>query len=513
MSRKRKVFKDYHRDQLMLLPPSLDELIGDNHPVRLVNSVIDRINIEVLERKYKGGGSSSYHPGMLLKVLVYGYLSNIYSSRKLEAALQENIYFMWMSGMSKPDHNTLARFRSERLKDELKVIFAQVVKLLVEEGLVGIKEIYTDGTKIEANANRYSFVWGKAIKTNKERIAKQLEELWDYTQKLAEEELTDTTEVDFKAIDADKLEQTIKKIDQALEGKQVSKKVKQKLSYAKKHWPGKLREYEQKQAILQGRNSYSKTDEGATFMRMKDDHMLNGQLKPAYNWQVSTSAQFIINSTIHQTTTDTQTLKTHLEQYKALYNTKPETICADAGYGSEENYTYLQEEQIEAYVKYNYFHKEQSKKWQEDAFRADNLFYNEQTDTLYCPMGQPMHKIGEQSRKTKTGFEQTYSQYQAKNCHGCPLRSQCHKAEGNRIIQINHALRQLKKKARENLFSQQGLRHRSNRPADVEATFGNIKHNKHFKRFRLRGVEKVEIETLLVAIAHNIAKMGSLRAA
>ena len=278
--------------------------------------------------------------------------------------------------MSKPDHNTLARFRSDRLKDDLKVIFAQVVELLVEEGLVSIKELYTDGTKIEANANRYSFVWGKSIKTNKERIAKQLKELWDYTQKLAEEELKDTTEVDFKAIDADKLKETVNKIDKALSGKQVSKKVKQKLNYAKKQWPGKLREYEQKQAILQTRNSYSKTDHAATFMRMKDDHMLNGQLKPAYNWQISTSSQFIINTTLHQTTVDTQTLKPHLEQFEALYKTKPETICADAGYGSEENYTLLEEKQIDAYVKYNYFHKEQGKKWQEDAFRAENLHYN-----------------------------------------------------------------------------------------------------------------------------------------
>ena len=513
MTSKRKVFKDYHRDQLMLLPPSLDELIGDHHPVRLVNSVIDKVNTEALERKYKGGGSSSYHPKMLLKVLVYGYLSNVYSSRKLEAALQENIHFMWISGMSRPDHNTLARFRSERLKDDLKVIFAQVVELLVEEGMVSIKELYTDGTKIEANANRYSFVWGKAIKTSKERIGRQLEELWEYTQKLAEEELSTAPEVDFKAIDANKVEETVARIDRALSGKQVSKKVRQKLNYAKKNWPGKLREYEQKQAILQDRNSYSKTDQCATFMRMKDDHMLNGQLKPAYNWQVSTSSQFIVNTTLHQTTTDTQTLKPHLEQFKQLYKTKPEAICADAGYGSEENYAYLQEEQIGAYVKYNYFHKEQSRKWQQDPFRSENFHYDGQSDKLYCPMGQPMDKIGEQKRQTTTGFEQTHSLYRAKNCGGCPLRPQCHKADGNRTVQINHALRKLKERARENLLSGEGLRHRAQRPADVEATFGIIKHNKGFKRFNLRGLEKVEIETLLISIAHNIYKMASARAA
>ncbi|MEQ8648100.1 MAG: transposase, partial [Cyclobacteriaceae bacterium] len=157
----------------MLLPPSLEELIEENHPVRVVNDVIDRINIEPLLKQYKPGGTSVYHPRMLLKVLVYGYLSNIYSSRKMEAALKENVHFMWLSAMNRPDHNTIARFRSERLKDALRQVFGQVVELLVEEGLVSIKHIYTDGTKIESSANKYTFVWGRAIKTSKERIAKQ----------------------------------------------------------------------------------------------------------------------------------------------------------------------------------------------------------------------------------------------------------------------------------------------------------------------------------------------------
>ncbi len=129
----------------MLLPPSLEELIEENHPVRVVNDVIDRINVEPLLKQYKPGGTSVYHPRMLLKVLVYGYLSNIYSSRKMEAALKENVHFMWLSAMNRPDHNTITRFRSERLKDALRQVFGQVVELLVEEGLVSIKNIYTDG--------------------------------------------------------------------------------------------------------------------------------------------------------------------------------------------------------------------------------------------------------------------------------------------------------------------------------------------------------------------------------
>ena len=174
------IFKPYDQQQTMLLPPSLQELIAANHPVRVVNKVLDQIDIVPLIAKYKPGGTSSFHPRMLLKVLVFAYLNNIYSSRKIEEALQQNVCFMWLSAMVTPDHNTINRFRGERLKDVLRHIFTQVVELLAQEGLLSIKELYTDGTKIEANANRYTFVWGKAIKTKKEKIKKQLDELCQY---------------------------------------------------------------------------------------------------------------------------------------------------------------------------------------------------------------------------------------------------------------------------------------------------------------------------------------------
>lgn len=158
MKTRRIKFKPYNQHQLMVLPPTFDDLIPAAHPVRVVSQVIDQINLDPLLRKYKGGGSSSYHPRMLLKVLVYGYLCNIYSSRKLESATSENIHFMWLSGMEKPDHNTINRFRSDRLKGVIKKVFTQVVLLLVDSGHIDLQKVYTDGTKIEANANRYTFV-------------------------------------------------------------------------------------------------------------------------------------------------------------------------------------------------------------------------------------------------------------------------------------------------------------------------------------------------------------------
>jgi transposase len=505
------IFKAYNQQQAMLLPPSLDELISANHPVRVVNKVLDQIDIVPLIAKYKVGGTSSFHPRMLLKVLVFAYINNIYSSRKIEEALQQNIHFMWLSAMSTPDHNTINRFRSERLKDVLRQIFTQVVQLLAQEGLLSIKELYTDGTKIEANANRYTFVWGNAIKTNKEKIKKQLDELWQYAQKVAAGEMDDTDPSGFDKIDAEKVEQTIEKINEALKDKPVSKEVKQKLSYAKKNWPANLRKYEEQEKIMgEERNSYSKTDTDATFMRMKEDHMKNGQLKPAYNVQISTNNQIIASYSIHQKTTDTNTLTAHLNQHEKDFGQKPQVVTADAGYGSEENYQYLEDNNITGYVKHNQFDRQQNETIRDKKpFATDKLYYNKEKDCYYCPMGQPMNNIGTTTKKTSTGFKQHITIYQARNCEGCPLRGVCHKAKGNRTIEINHKLKRLKHQADELLLSEQGQRHRKQRPCDVEPVFGNIKNNHHFKRFMLRGIEKVSIETGLLALAHNLRKKAA----
>ncbi|CAN5319482.1 IS1182-like element ISBf5 family transposase [soil metagenome] len=507
---KRKVaWKTNNQNQLSLLPPSYDDLVPVNHPVRIINSILDQVDVSSIEATYKGGGTSSYHPRDLIKVLVYAYVRNLYSSRKIEQALSENIHFMWLCGCIKPDHNTISNFRSGKLKDDFKKIFNQVVVLLAQQGYLSLKEVYVDGTKIEANANRYTFVWGKSIKTSRARIEKQLQELWRYVETVyAEEEQKPNEPDNFEAIDPDKVLQTVEHINQALQGKDIDKKVRQKLSYARKNWPGNIAKYNRQESQMGSRNSMSKTDPDATFMRMKEDHMQNGQLKPGYNLQASTNNQFIVNYTLAQTTADTTTLKDHVNKHIESYGEKPETLTADAGYGSEENYTDLEEKGITAFVKYNYFHKEQrDKKHKENPFHPDNLFYNEQTDTYYCPMGQSMKKTGSYESLTKNGFKQEIHRYQASNCLGCPLRGSCHKAKGNRVIERNHNLTRLKEKARELLLSEQGIAHRKRRCWDVEAVFGNIKQNMGFKRFMLRGMDKVTTEIGLIAMAHNLKKL------
>jgi transposase len=511
MREKKVVFKQYVQNQPMLLPPSYEDLVAENDPVRVVNEVIERIDIRGLEASYKGGGTSSYHPRMLLKVLVYAYLRNIYSSRKIEQALSENVRFMWLAGGARPDHNTINDFRSKRLKEHLKKVFNQVVILLAEQGVLSLKELTLDGTKIEANANRYTFVWGKAIRVSRERIARQLKELWEYVEEVYQDEEQQPNTPEYDAIDPEAVSETIRVINQALKDKEIDPKVKQKLNYAKKNWPGKLREYETREKQLKGRNSLSKTDPDATFMRMKEDHMRNGQLKPGYNVQASTDKHYILNYTLGQTTSDTSLLKEHIEDTIESFGERPDCLTADAGYGSEENYDYLEEKGITAFVKYNYFDKEQrDRKHRENPFNSDNLHYNAETDTLTCPLGQPMKYIGDRKRKTATGFIQTHRLYQARNCEGCPMRGPCFNATGNRIIQRSHNLNRHRQKVRELLESEEGIQRRKQR-WKVEAVFGNIKQNKGFRRFMLRGIEKVSTEVGLIALAHNLQRFGSVK--
>jgi len=505
------VFKANHQHQIMAFPPSLDELVAANHPVRVVHEVLERVDITAIMQQYKPGGASSYHPRMLLKTLVYAYINNIYSSRKIEQSLQESIYFMWLTGMSKPDHNTINRFRGQRLQKTLQPIFTQVVLLLCEEGLLSLKDLYTDGTKIEANANRYTFVWGKAIKTSKERIKKQLDDLWKYAQSVAASELDDTDPSSFKKIEKEAVTATIETINNALKDKKIDGKIRQKLNYARKHWPTALARYEQQEKILGKRNSYSKTDQEATFMRMKEDHMRNGQLKPAYNVQISTNNQFIASYSLHPNPTDTKTLIPHLQQHLKAFKQKPANITADAGYGSEQNYQWLENKHITAYVKHNEFDRDQRHKKRDKAkpYATDKFIYNPITNRYKCPAGKGMRKIGERIKINHSGYEQTLTRYQSKNCDGCPLRGQCNPDYAYRMIEVNLNWNRLKQKAHKRLKTKRGIQKRKKRCFDTEPVFAQIKHNHQFKRFLTRGLDKVTVEMGLLALAHNLRKKAA----
>ena len=498
--------KSDNKKQNLLLPPSLDELVPENHMVRVVDAVLDRLDISDILSTYRGGGNSAFNPKMMLKVLVFAYLSNVYSSRRIEELLRRDIYFMWLAGMKRPDFRTINYYRGKRLKEGFDTVFTQVVRLLHEEGFVSLKVQYIDGTKIESVANKYTFVWRGSVekydarlKAKTEALLRQIEQNHaienqenPVPEELTAEEVTKRVERIKEKVDADNLGKEERKVLKQIETDSVPR----------------MNRYREQLETMGSRNSYSKTDPDATFMRMKEDAMLNGQLKPGYNVQISTENQFITNFGIYQRPTDTLTMIGYLESFKARYGMQSEEIVADSGYGSEENYEYMFSNGMTPYVKYNMFHVEQRRGYRNNPFRVSNLFYNPDDDFYICPMGQKLKFIRQEKRYTASGYQQTVSVYRACRCEGCPLRGQCHKSKRDRQIEVNHTLDDYKARARELLTSEQGIKHRSNRPIEPEAVFGQIKECGRFRRLRLKGLTGAKIDFGLKALAHNLRKLA-----
>ena len=499
--------KSDNQNQIMLFPPSLDELIPSNHVVRILSAVIDRLDISEILSTYKGGGNSCFDPRMILKVLIYAYLNNIYSSRKIERMLAENICFMWLSGMSRPDYRTINYFRGKRLKTGIDNIFTQVVELLHQEGLLTLDVQYIDGTKIESSSNKYTFVWKKTVMKYDERLKRKTLALIEQIEKNHAIECEDETSAGELTVEdfSERLERLSERIDESELSKQESKDIRK----TKEESLPKMEEYREHLEIMGERNSYSKTDHDATFMKMKEDHMMNGQLKPGYNVQISTENQFITHYGIYQRPTDTLTYITYQKAFRDRYGRFSDSNVADSGYGSEENYKFMTDNGIAPYVKFNMFHTEQKRKYKDNPFLPQNLYYNREENYYVCPMGQHMDFVRKEKRYTDSGFEQTVSIYRARRCHGCPLRAKCHKAKGNRTIEVNHRLNAYKDMVRELLTSEEGLEHRSRRPIEPEAVFGQLKANGMFKRFRLKGLSGTNVEFGLKAIAHNLMKLSN----
>ena len=509
-------FKTYIPNEIVLFPSNLGERIPKDHPVRLLSGIVDGLNLTELIRTYKSGGTTPFHPRMLLKVVFYAYMNNIYSCRKIEDAMNWNIQYMWLSGNQHPSFSTINRFRSEHMKDCVNSLFIQVVKIMVALGQVSLGVQYIDGTKIESVANKYTFVWKKATLTNKAKleekiksVLKQIDEGIAQDNAPSKEEGTMTD-----AIDSEHLQQLIDKVNEensrlaqgSKEDKEKARQRQKAVDNLQKHQE-KLKEYEDKLDPMGSRNSYSKTDPDATFMRMKEDAMNNGQTKPGYNLQIGTENQYITNFAFYWNPTDSTTLPSFLTLDQTRWGKLPKEVCADSGYGSEQNYEFMENNGIEAYVKYNWFHKEQHRPFRNDPFRMENMYYNWEDDYYVCPMGQHMEHVGHNKSVSDNGYVSWIDTYRAQRCEGCPLRGQCFKGKGNRTINVNHQLKRYKKKAFERLTSERGLFHRSKRPIEPEAVFGQIKTDKQYKRFRHRGFPKIQMDFGILAMAFNLQKL------
>ena len=500
------LYKSYTQNDSLLFPPCIGDFIPENHPVRTVNAILDNFDISEIESTYKGGGTTSYHPRMLLKIVVYAYLTNIYSGRRMASLLEENVFFMWLSGMSRPDFRTINRFRSERLADgRFESIFRQVVELLHEEGLVSLDVQYIDGTKIESVANKYTFVWKGSVEKNKAKLIAKVDGVLKAAEAVLEEENADEPQEEITKEDLQKrTDRILEKMDE--EG--VSdKKLRKAVSKIKEESLPKLDEYDKHLEILGERNSYSKTDPDATFMHMKEDAMNNGQTKPGYNVQIATENQYIVNYDLYWRPTDYGTLIPFLESFHDKFGFYSSEIVADSGYGSEQNYEFMFANGMTPYVKYNMFHKEMKRKFLKNPFHQSNMFYNQEQDFYVCPMGQRMEHVADKRTVSDLGYVSHTSVYKSANCSNCPLRVMCYNGKDDRrTVEVNHRANSFKNSAKTLLTSDRGLMHRSKRPIEPESCFGNIKFNHGFKRFHLKSTRKTKVEWGLVSLAHNLRK-------
>ena len=512
-------FKTYDQNQLMI-PMEWKTLIDKDDVVFVLNDVIEKMNIDKILETYSPLGAGSYHPKMMLKILMYGYIKKKYSSRLIAEAVQSDIKFIWLAGGNKPTRNVINSFRKDKMKIIMEDVFSELLVILESKGYINSEEYFVDGTKIEANANKYSFVWKKTVENQREKLQNKVHELMEEIDKLNEEEerkyadeekqpeeVTPEELEEFAKRLSNKLNQKEEK-DKTKEEKKKDRKIKMAIKKINSDFKPSLERYNKDLEIIgDNRNSYSKTDNDATFMHMKEDAMKNGQLKPGYNVQVGTCNEFITTWSVHQNRSDQVTLIPHLKRHERFTGGNPDKIGADSGYGSQENYEYLKKKKIKNFIKYTYFHKEQKRSFKAQKYHWQNMPYDEVNDEFTCPEGNKIKYIETKQEITSTGFLQEYRIYECENCDKCPNKILCTKSKGNRKINFYKKMWLLKQEAKNNLLSEEGIRMRQKRAEFSERVFAQIKWNMGFKRFMLRGLEKVDIEWGLLSFAFNIKKM------
>jgi len=524
--RKPLVFQPYTNRQSMMIP-DIESFIPEHHVARLVDEMVESIPDKLLFSHYVGGGRAPYHPKLLLKVILYAYTQKIYSSRSMKRMVEENLPAMWLAGMQTPDHRTINDFRGVRMPAIMEELFEQFLLQLVEQEFVDLEYMFIDGTKIEANANKYSFVWGKALANHDQKLRDKIQSLIRDVRAVTTEELREDNLEEQLTKTVEQLTEEVQSLESRYEqasDKEERKQLRMEKSKRQKHiktietdYLPRLARYEAQREILGERNSYSKTDHDATFMRMKDDHMKNGQLKAGYNVQIATQNQFIIGYKLFQRPGDTRCFQPFMNQLMEALPKVPTQVIADAGYASEENYLFAmgeeQEPLFELLAPYNTYVKEQTKSYKQDISKVQNWPYREEEDVFICPNNRKVLFKRYSQRKNTGGYEQDYKIYECEDCTDCPLKALCTKAKGNRQVHWNPVYEEMKAKARAALDDEQKAALYAKRKVDVETVFGDIKGNRSFTRFLLRGLAKTQTEFGLVAIAHNLLKVAGIRLA
>lgn len=500
------VFKSYCQDQQFLLPKDINDFVSKGHICRLISSIIDQMDISSIISTYKGGGTSAYDPRMMLKAWILGFVKRIYSCRLLAKELRENLSFIWISGNQQPDFRTLNDFRL-RLKDEIKKIFKEIVIYGIENKIIEGKDVFVDHTKNEANSNKHKIVWKKQVDNQLVKIETELDELFKYIDNINEYEEKvfgnkDLSEQERGEFDKEKMQNIIDKINMRVKEDKITKEKamedKKKVRRANELFERK-EDYNKKKEILKNRNSYSKTDHDAVGMMMKD----KVTIKPAYNEGIAVENGFILDYIISDSCADNKSFIPLMNGVINNLEKTPENAHTDGAYGNEETMAYLEEKQINNFLKYNSYYKEKTKKGRESN-RFEGLKYDKEKDEFICPSGIKIKLEREHEETTPLGYKRKTKTYKPEegDCNICNF----HKSKA-KSLNISWKWEELKKNAKSNLESAKGIELRKRRGNEVESVFGDEKLNKLKRRYHLRGMKKVNIEAGLFYISHNIRKI------
>lgn len=537
--------------------------LPDDDPVYTLKKVMEDLDFSGLLANCSDKGRTGYNPIMMYAVVTYANMRGVRSVDRIVELCERDPAFIWLTRGQKPKRDAFYEFKGKKLTSEiLDDLNYQFLRRLQKEGLVTLKELFIDGTKIEANANRYTFVWRGTINYHLAGLLDSIEltftryntflqengygprydignaqmfviEGMDKVRSVIEKnrkrklskhkKLANNTVIEIdncSPLEIRKLQKNLNTIasGEGIEfvyGKGKRKPEIQQLYEELEHLGQRLMGYKECFEIMgKDRNSYSKTDLEATFMRMKEDHMLNGQLKPAYNVQIAVENYFIVHGYVSNDRTDYNTLIPVLEKHQKAFGSVLEEVTADSGYCSEKNLLYLKEKGIESYIKLQDHEKRKTRAYAEDISKYYNMRVEVFEDEQFyiCHDGRELRHIRTET-KEQNGYTQTFEVYGCADCSGCEHKARClykynaeKDTERNKVMKINEQWDELREKSHANIQSERGILKRQTRSIQTEGHFGDIKENENFRRFNYRSVDKVYKEFMLYAIGRNINK-------
>lgn len=503
------MYKPYISNDTLLFPPNLGDFIPSDAPARLISEIVDLMDLKEIHASYSKStdGQPPYHPAMLLKVVLFGYMNNIFSTRGLESAMTRDAHLIWLSSYQFPDHTTISRFKA-RCMPHIKVIFSSLVKILAERGEIKLAEdLYIDGTTIRSRAARRRIKW----RSNAERfgasagadIQRGVKALLEQVENADSTDDNNTGHVAYTKDEAREIADRIEKKAQ----KEGLKNVRGKITAIRKACDRK-EAHDRTLEQCAGRCGVAPTDPDCGIMHAKEDGY-EGNATPNYNVQIATQNQYVTNYGAYDSAEDKSIAMEFVDTCVEENGVKPSAVVEDAGYGCEEVYVGLENKQIQAVVKYPSYDAESTRRpvkpGQYDKF-AFRLSADE--STLICPGGYLMRVIRTEEAYTRSGFRSDRTVMTCDHCQECLFKDKCVLTKSKQGViyrKLGNLREERKAKARLDLPANQ--RKLKRRALEPEPVFGQLKHNHGYTRFRHFGKAKVTMDLGFVFMALNILKL------